>query len=280
MRIFISYHASNAAAAHQIADALDQRGLHPFLDTYDIAPGETIFSHLLYSVDSSDFVLLLIPYNPSDESRWIRRELDKSLGYRLKSRNISIVPVFLGRRPLVTPFQSVISFTLDLDAPPSRVEVQVGRIAEYLHNLPRVDFDALSVCQFEKLIFSLLDKLHLRDVSLANHSDAGFDIEAKSRVRNPFGGYSFTTWLIEVKFTKSARVDLELLHQLSHYLERRPLEINGVVITNGQLTSTAREWLEETTKSKRTSLTVVDGTQLRELVLKYPTLVEEFFARG
>lgn len=280
MRIFISHHASNTDAAKRIAHSLCQRGLFPFLDTYDIGPGENILSHLLYSVDSSDFVLLLIPFNPSDESRWIRREIDKSLGYRLKSRNVSIVPVYLGRRPLVTPFHSAISFALDLEAPHSYAEQQISKIADYLANLPLVNFDALSAPRFEELVFSLLEKLHLRDVSRIKYAEKGFDFEAKSRVKNPFGGYGFITWLIEVKFTKSARVDLGLLHQLSHYLELRPLEINGVVITNGQLTSTAREWLEDNARSKRTSLTVVDGTQLRELVLKYPALVEEFFARG
>jgi hypothetical protein len=50
-----------------------------------------------------------------------------------------------------------------------------------------------------------------------------------------------------------------------------------VLITNGQLTSTAREWIEANEKSKRTSITIVDGTQLRELVLKFPDVVDHFF---
>lgn len=278
MRIFISHHAGSGEIAIRLARALASRGLHPVLDEYDIAPGQNILSHLLYSVESSDFVLLLIPSGLSDESRWIRRELDKSLDYRLKSRNISIVPVFLGRRPVVSPFASSVSFAIDTEAPARQLESQIDRIADYLRNLPRVDFDLLSPVQFEHLIFALLEKLHLHDVKRARNADTGFDMEARSRVRNPFGGYSFITWLIEIKFTKSARVDISTLHQLSHYLEHRPVEINGVVVTNGQLTSTAREWLEDNARSRRTSLSVVDGTQLKELILKHPSLVEIFFA--
>lgn len=278
MRIFISHQAGSGDIALRLADALTQRGLRPFLDEYDITPGENILSHLLYSVESSDFVLLLLPSGLSQESRWIRRELDKSLDYKIKSRNVSVVPVFLGRRPVVSPFSSSVSFSLDLDASPRLIDNQIDRIAEYLRNLPRVDFEILSPVQFEELIFALLGKLHLNDVTRARNADFGFDMEAKSRVRNPFGGYSFITWLIEVKFTKSARVDISTLHQLSHYLEHHPVEINGVVVTNGQLTSTAREWLEDNARSKRTSLTVVDGTQLKELILKHPSLVETFFA--
>lgn len=278
MRIFISHHNNDISIAHLLADALAARGLQPYLDTYDVAPGEDILAHLLYSVESSDFVLLLTPSDLSQEARWFRRELDKSLRYKIKSRNVSIVPVFLGRRPPFSPFSSTVSFTLDPAGPYSSAERQIDRIADYLCNLPRVNFERLSPPQFEELIFALLKKLHLLDVTRTHLDDVGFDLEAKSRIRNPFGGYSFITWLIEVKFTRSSRVDLSLLHQLSHYLERRPLEINGVVVTNGQLTSTARDWLEENARSKRTSLTVVDGTQLRELVLKYPDLVELFFA--
>jgi hypothetical protein len=277
MRIFVSHHHSDAVVASRLGEALAQRGLGAHVDSYDVAPGEDVLSHLLYSVESSDFVLLLIPSEPSDEAKWIRRELDKSLRYKIKSRNVSVIPVYVGRRPLVAPFTSPVSFTLDPHGPYSTTERQIDRIADYVRNVPRVDFERLTPPQFEELIYALLQKLHLFDVSRVNHPDLGFDMEAKSRVRTPFGGYSFITWLIEVKFRRSSRVDIHLLDQLSTELEKYPIEMNGVVITNGQLTSTAREWLEDNARTRRTSMTVVDGTQLRELVLKYPELVDTFF---
>lgn len=276
MRILISHDAGDLDVAHRLADALQRRGLSIHLDRFDLRPGEDILSHLLYAVESSDFVLLLVPSDFSSSARYIRRELDKMLRYKIKSRNVSIVPVYLGRRPLFSPFPSSVAFTLDRSS--YTLDRQLDRIADYLRNVPRVDFERLSPSQFEELVQSLLKKLHLLDIEHTGFIDSGFDFSARSRVRNPFGGYTFVTWLIEVKFTPSSRVDLSLLHQLSHYLEKSPTEINGVVITNGQLTSTAWEWLEENASLTGTSLKVVDGTQLRELVVKYPDLVDAFFS--
>lgn len=278
MRIFISHHSRDLDIAHRLADALHNRGLNIYVDRYEFALGDDVLSHLLYSVESSDFVLLLIPSDVTEEARFIRRELNKTLRNKIKSRNISIVPVYLGRRPIFSSFSSPVSFALDRYGSSSSLDRQISRIVDYLYNVPRVDFERLAPLQFEELVLALLRKLHLLDIERIGFNDSGFDLSAKSRMRNPFGGNTFVTWMIEVKFTQSARVDLSLLHRLSHYLEKHPIEINGVVITNGQLTSTAREWLEENTRFKRTSLTVVDGTQLRELVLKYPDLVDTFFS--
>ena len=261
-----------------LAEALEQRGLEFHVDSYDVASGNDVLSHLLYSAESSDFVILLMSPDFAEKANMSEGDFDKALRYKIKSRNISIVPVYLGRRPLVSSFSSTVSFTLGREVSSVSFDRQIDRIADYLYNVPRVDFERLAPPQFEALVHALLKKLRLLDIEYAGLKDNGFDLTAKSRVRNPFSGHIFATWMIEVKFTRSARVDLNLLHKLSQYLEKKPIAMNGVVITNGQLTSTAREWLEDNTRLKRTSLTVVDGTQLRELVLKYPDLVGTFFS--
>ena len=55
------------------------------------------------------------------------------------------------------------------------------------------------------------------------------------------------------------------------------MDVNGMLITNGQLTSTALDWLEYNEKEKRISITVVDGIKLKLLILKHPKIVDEFF---
>ncbi len=278
MRVFISHDSSHLNIARVLKGILERRGLSVHLDRFDTPSSNDILSHLLYSVDSSDFVLLMVPPDFGKHSQLTHKDLDKLLQNKIKSRNVSIVPVYLGRRPVVSPFQSSVSFALDLEKSSHTVDRQLDRVAEYVFNVPRVNFERLTARRFEELAHALLKKLRLLDVERIEFSDSGFDISARSRFKNPFGGNTFVTWLIEVKFTRSSRVDVTLLHQLSHYLEKLPIEVNGVVITNGQLTSTAREWLEENARLKRTSVSVIDGTQLRELVLKYPDLVDEFFS--
>lgn len=280
MRVFLSYPHQEKSTAHQLATSLKHAGLQPILDAYDSGFGDEILQHILYSVESSDFVLLLIPSDSSMEGRWLRRELNQALRFKLKSRNVSIVPVFLGRRPLLSSFPGMVSFSIDRDWKGHADERAIEKVATYLANLPRIQFDQLSIGAFQELVVALLRKLRFTDIERNNSRDYGFDISARTRVRNPFGGFGSITWLIETKFRKDSRADINSLRQLSYYLESQPLGVNGVLITNGHLTSTAREWIDANQKSKRTSITVVDGTQLRELVLKYPDLVDQFFGYG
>lgn len=280
MRVFLSYPHQEKDTAYHLATSLKQAGLEPILDSYDSGLGDEILQQILYSVESSDFVLLLIPSDSSMEGRWLRSEISKALRFKLKSRNVSIVPVFLGRRPLLSSFSGMVSFSIDRDLEGDAGERAIKKIVSYLANLPRVQFDQLSIEAFESLVVALLRKLRFTDIERNSSRDYGFDITAQTRARNPFGGFGSITWLIELKFRKDSRADINSLRQLSYYLENEPIGVNGVLITNGQLTSTAREWVEVNQKSKRTSITIVDGTQLREIVLKYPDLVDEFFGGG
>jgi hypothetical protein len=274
-RVVLSYPHQEQATAERLGQALFSAGLNPVLDSYDYGFGEQLLSHLLYSVESSDFVLLLIP--ALSMSAWRSRGVSDAIRSKLRSRNVSIVPVFLGRRSLTPALSDSVSFSIERDRGDSAEEKAIQRIVSYLASLPRVQFDLLPPRMFEELVAALLEKLRFFDIERSHSSDLSFDIQAKTRTRNPFGGFGTITWLIEIKFHRDSRADISSLRQLSSYLEERSVAVNGVIITNGQLTSTAREWIESNQKSKRTSITIVDGTQLRELVLKYPDLVARFF---
>ena len=277
-RVFLSFPASELHTARRLADSISIAGIQPVLDTYEIEKSEEILSHLLFSAASSDFVLLLMPTESRMALRWRQKGFSEGIRSKLKSRKISVIPVFVGRRLFSLASSDAVSFTLERRyAGESVSQSSIDRIASYLSNLPRVKFDRLSPSEFEHLVIALLEKLKFFDIEPSQGPHYGFDIQAKTHTRNPFGGVGSTLWLIETKFHKNARADIQSLQQLSHGLEQRPVGVNGVLITNGQLTSTAREWVESNEKSKRTSITIVDGTQLRELVLKHPDVVERFF---
>ena len=275
-RVFLSYPCQEENIATILAEGLAQAGLSLVLDVYDYDSGKPLLTHILYSVESSDFVLLLIPER-SMEARWILKEINKIMRYKLKSRNISIVPIFIGHRPSPMSISEPVSFSIERGANGYPAQLSIERIISYLKNLPRVQFNHLSPRSFEELIILLLEKLRFFDVEHFHANDHGTDIQAKTRARNPFGGYGTISWVFDLKFHKDSRADITSLLKLSGYLEERPVGVNGVLITNGQLTSAAREWVELNQRSKRTSITIVDGTQLRELVLKYPDLIDRFF---
>jgi len=284
-RIFISTTSSEREFADDLAKRLSKHGLTPFYDVFEAKLAEEWLQHVLYNVESSDVVLLLMPEHDY-ESKWIHKEINKSLKYKLKSRNILVIPVYLGRRVFLPSLNDQVSFFIEnLSYSGSKKdysESSVEKLVTYLSNLPKVNFELLDPVAFELLIIELLKKLRFLDIQHQSYDrDMGFDISAKTKTRNPFGGISYIHWAIEIKYNKNSRADISSLKQLSYYLEDRSLDVNGVLITNGQLTSTAREWLEYNEKEKRTSITVVDGIKLKQLLLKYPELVNRFFtSRG
>ena len=280
-RIFISSTYHEREIANELAYRLDNKGLSPIIDSFEAELAEEWLHHILYSVESSDIVLLLMPEDDY-ERKGIRRELNKSLRFKLKSRNILVIPVYLGRTNYFIPSGDQVTFFLENEShshgQKKYSEKSIEKIVTYLANVPKVDFELLSSETFERLIVVLLKKLRFIDIEENRFSgNMGFDILAKTKTRNPFGGTSFISWAIEIKYNRNSRADINSLKQLSHYLEERTIDVNGVLITNGLLTSTALEWLEYNEKQKRTSITVVDGIKLKQLILKHPRIVEEFF---
>jgi hypothetical protein len=282
-RIFISSPHSENDIAHELASRLEGEGLRPVMDSFEPEYADEWLHHVLYSVESSDVVLLLIP-DDGYERRSIQRGLNKNLKNKLKSRNILIIPVYLGTRRTFFPSNDEVVFHLKNESHSHAIkqysERTIDKLVTYLANVPRVDFESLSPLEFVHLITELLRKLKFFDIEEQSVGrDMGFDILAKTKTRNPFGGMSFISWAIEIKYNKNSRADIRSLKQLSYYLEDRSIDVNGVLITNGQLTSTAREWLELNEKEKRTSITVVDGVKLKQLILKHPEIVDTFFCR-
>lgn len=276
-RVFISHPHNEQQIAARLAKALRAVGLEPVMEVNDATIGEEVLTHLLYSVQSSDFVLLLTPTRSL--SAWRTQGAGAAIRQKLKSRNVSIVPVFLGPRPLIPGLADFVSFYIDERSRRFDPGGSIHKIATYMANLPRVEFNRLSPQAFEALVVALLKKFKFLDIGVNRGVSGAFDFEAKTRTRNPFGGFGVTLWVFKIKFHKNSRADINSLSELSHFLQKQPLGVNGVLITNGQLTSTAREWIESNQESKRISIAVVDGTQLRELVLKYPDVIDMFFGR-
>lgn len=276
-RVFISYAHGQQGLAKHLGDGLAAVGLTPILDSSILNVGEDLLRHVLYSVESSDFVLLVMPAEQGRNSRWLQNELNETIGYKLRSRNISVVPVYCGRKPADARTTGAFSFTVELDECGKPSDKSIEKIVTTLRDLPRIQFDRLSPVDFENLVIALLERLRFFDIEQNRTHDYGFDLLARTHARNPFGGVGTITWLVEIKFRKDSRADIGALNQLSSRLEQSSLETNGVLITNGQLTSTAREWVEQNQRKKRTSITIVDGIQLREMLMKYPALIDKFF---
>ena len=280
-RIFISSTRDGSAVAHELASRLRNERLQPVLDLYEAEISSDWLRHVLYGAESSDTVLLIVPDSHQRGGR-IHSELDKQLKHKLKSRSISVVFLYLGRRRPLPNLNDQVAFFLGEGrygySSSRNPEKTLAEVVTYLSNVPKVRFEEIGPYEFERMVVALLKRLSFFEIEGAGRlNDSGFDLLAKTKMRNPFGETSFVRWAIEIKYSKNSRADIVSLQKLSYYLEDRSTDFHGVVITNGQLTSTAIEWIEKNEREKRTSITIVDGVKLRQLVLKHPRIVDEFF---
>ncbi len=279
-RIFLGYSYQDREKAEHIVNRLHSLGVAVFHDLLGFDLGESFASRLYKEIESNDFFLLLLSTN-SAKSHWIAEELDSAISKVLHYRDISIVPLLLSPVRLPRSLKNSTKFDLRRN-----FDKQIEKLSEYLLLIPYIDFESLDPYRFETLCISLLRKLKFRDLDSQEykHCDHGIqfrtDFLAATRHRDPFGGYIEVKWIFEFKYYRDSRADIKSLHQLSSYLEMLPVDFNGCLITNGILTSAAREWLGENQKRKRINIRVIEGPRLKELLLKHPDIVKKYFMRG
>lgn len=77
-RIFISYARSDADVAGEIREALEQAGLRPWLDSVEIAPGDSFVTKINQGLSEASYVLVLLSAR-SIRSEWVTREWTAAL---------------------------------------------------------------------------------------------------------------------------------------------------------------------------------------------------------
>ena len=145
---------------------------------------------------------------------------------------------------------------------------------------PRIEWSRINHQAFENLIKDLLYSLGFRSSMLyPDGSDGGPgmpDMVLSHRHHDPFGVMVEDTWAVETKFYGNAKADLRTVSQVVHYVSHMLSDASGLLVTNGRLTSATRRWLaEEGVKQAR--LRVIEGTELKRLLLFSEGLIEEYF---
>lgn len=97
---------------------------------------------------------------------------------------------------------------------------------------------------------------------------------------DPFGSEVLETWIVEVKFYHKSRADLKSIHQFVDYLSYLPEYCKGLLVTNSQLTSAARDMLASVESNRRIQIKVIDGTDLKRLLLKHKDLINKYFMKN
>lgn len=273
-QVFLSYASADKEIAQRIVDELCQRGVSVWFGAYELQVGDSIAKAIEDAISASDYLVVLLSPN-SVNSVWVRNELAAALSGDLSARDITLLPVVIAdcEIPLLLRSYQYLDLRRDFEGGVARLVKQIG-IA------PEIDFSELDGRSFENLVVDLLSKLGFKDIEREWASaDVGVDVKASYAYDDPFGVEDTETWLVEVKFYRQARADLKSIRQLVDYLSRLPARSKGLLVTNGQLTSAAKDWLDSAKAKSRVEIRVIDGTELKRLLLQHSDLVSKYFAK-
>jgi Holliday junction resolvase-like predicted endonuclease len=273
-QVFLSYAKADEEIAQRIADELRWRGISVWFDVYELKAGDSIAKAIEDAISASDYLIVLLSPN-SVNSVWVQKELAAALSRDLSARDITLLPVVIADCdiPLLLASYQLLDLRRDFEAGVTRLVEQIG-VA------PEIDFSELDGRSFENLVVDLLSRLGFTSIEREWASaDMEVDIKASYARPDPFRVEVTETWLVEVKFYRQARADLKSIRQLVEYLTRLPAQSKGLLVTNGQLTSAAKDWLNSAKAKSRVEIRVIDGTELKRLLLQHGDLVSKYFVK-
>ncbi|MBI1923600.1 TIR domain-containing protein [Candidatus Poribacteria bacterium] len=273
-QVFLSYASADKKIAHRIVDTLHERGVRVWFYAYELRYRDSLVEAIKNAIAACDYlVVLLSPH--SVKSAWVKKELGVALSSDLTIRGITLLPVIIADCE-IPPFLASYQY-LDLR---TNFEQGVTRLVEQIDSIPKIDFSKLDSKSFENLVEDLLSKLGFkvieREWAITNFS---VNLKADYSYVDPFGVEVTETWLVEVKFYSQFRANLRSIKQLVAYLSKLPRS-KGLLITDSQLTSAARDGLKLVEAKSRIEIRVIEGTELKRLLLQHRDLVNKYFVQN
>lgn len=93
-RIFLSHSSYDKSIVVSIAMDLKEKGFNPWIDCFDILPGESIIEKINQGLDDAEFLLLFLSKN-SVRSNWVLKEWETMLWDEIYNNKIKIIPIKL-----------------------------------------------------------------------------------------------------------------------------------------------------------------------------------------
>jgi len=264
-RVFISFdYEHDASAAALIARSL-QRDFVVELTGTQFHPGQNVRSAILEAIESSDILVILLSRAALD-TRWVEAETAMELSLESKRRDIDLVPVLL--EPCEVPEGLRDRLTVDLSEDGA---LGVGRLIARLKGDRAIDFKALNGQLFERLVRDVLEYEGFAVTPAGDGRDMGYDFA---------GRRGSESWLVQVKHYSQKRVSVAAIHEIAKRLRGMDSDANALLVTSGQLTSVAQEYLRDTSDQSGAHISVIDSVELKQLIAKHPDLIDKYFASG
>jgi TIR domain-containing protein/restriction endonuclease len=272
-QIFISHVEADRKIAEKLSKELRSSGLNVIMIHEELSLGESIVEKISRLISSSDYIIFLLS-SQSVKSEWMQFELGTAFGKELQARDVVIIPVVVDDCEIPLSLRS--RMYLDLRHSPDAVHQLIQR----LKVATRIDFSRLDARKFEFLVGDLLRELGFENVIYEKIvNDIRFDFTAHLSKTDPFGAPQIEQWIVEAKLYHEQRTDIKSLHMMLSYLELVP-DYKVLLVTNGQLTSTANSWLDKFPYERKSRLRIIEGPELKKLLLAHPSLIQKYFNAG
>lgn len=94
LRVFISYASEDKEKAVKICEALKNDGFSPWLDIYELLPGQRWEDEISKAIENSDMILICLSRNAMTKEGYVQKEIKKALDKALEmpEGNIFLVP--------------------------------------------------------------------------------------------------------------------------------------------------------------------------------------------
>lgn len=274
-KIHLVYLTEDSRHADRLRVHLDEENIVVSPLPIEQSKSSTLNRYLRTSISSHDYLVVLLSQY-AVRSRWVHFELDNRVLEKIRQRSITIIPVKV--RPCRTP--SNMTFFRAINAA-KNFDKGVAQLIMRLNLATLIDFDMIPPSLFEDLVFKVLLAYGFRDVRKSHYDirDISYDLIAQRRGRDPFGRRENINWVVEIKSQK-LKTDISSFRKFFHEVGRISQFRRALFVTNSQLTSAAREWLNSEMKDNELQYSILDRMDLRYLILAKPKQFEGFFSSG
>jgi TIR domain/Caspase domain/Type III restriction enzyme, res subunit/Restriction endonuclease len=258
-RVFLSYAAEDVVHARRIASHLKDAGVSVWFREGEGQGKLDPTKEALAEIHSREvFVILLSP--AAVRSPWVNEELDAAL----ERRSIDVIPAIVRycAVPKSLADRAVVDATHGIDGLLRRLQASA-----------QLDLEPLEPDTFESLTRELLLRLHFRLEEISSSPDVGY---FSGTFHDPLGFADETTYIIKVRLARTERPSVRLVRELADLTGSAGSFKRSLLITNGHLTSVALRAVDDINKGT-TQLRVIDGPQLRALLLMHPDLISKYF---
>ncbi|MFG1824703.1 restriction endonuclease [Microbispora bryophytorum] len=269
-RVFIAFAPANNNRVAPIGRYLQAAGIHaeltPLVPAFDnLAALKSLFS----SMKPGDVVIALLSPQLLDNSA-LAEAITTTLVTEIDRRSIDLIPALIATCDVPPPLHErrIIDLAADFSAGMSLIETEIA-------GYKNIDFTTLTLRKFEQLTRDFLEAYGFR-IREHSYGVSSYDFRADHNSVDPFGAPEITSWLVETKlYEREGRVTVHTVQRLLMDLVGK--RSRGLLVTNGQLTSPTREYLNEYSFSMGIWVRVIEGPELRRLLVGKPDIVSKFF---